>query len=426
MKRMSLGEVCRLLDLRPHVIRYWEQMIPLFEPEKSAGGRRSYGERDIHLLYRLKYLVQERKYTLEGALQALVEESEGRFANTKANIQALRRDLLEIRETLETSASLWQKVASGITLPGQEHLGRILLHLPPQKQRDFLHRMRDLSKDSIALAQSLLETARQEKPLRASILGRKNLKETGEIPEPFEDLFSRGAVGVLTFLPPFPKGIPFHFFSPLADRLRRVAYHYGRRIPFWIFGESQRIEMVKKLFRQEDYFGMDPRVILFVKEPVFPYLVDGKLVVFEDGELGCYSSGVGGALLMLQSRSFQRFIQQSGIRWFYVLPLNGYALGFPDTELLETVTQNGTQISGTVLLREEGFLTTGIYLIQNEFLRKTVVPFSVQEEKVRIINSSGTSVDVLGEGVVHRLHSGLYRLLEQIPHPVLIQEKVNW
>jgi len=32
MKRMSLGEVCRLLDLRPHVIRYWEQMIPLFEP----------------------------------------------------------------------------------------------------------------------------------------------------------------------------------------------------------------------------------------------------------------------------------------------------------------------------------------------------------------------------------------------------------
>jgi DNA-binding transcriptional MerR regulator len=426
MKRMSLGEVCRLLDLRPHVIRYWEQMIPLFEPEKSSGGRRTYGERDIHLLYRLKYLVQERKYTLEGALQALVEESEGRFADTKANIQALRRDLLEIRDTLETAASLWQKVASGMTLPGQEHIGRILLNLPPQKQRGFLRRMRDLSKESIALAQSLGETARPEKPLRATILDRRNLPEAKrEIPELFEHLFSQGAIGVLTFLPSPPKAVPLHFFSPIAERLRRVAYQYGRRIPFWIFGESRRIETVKKLFQQEDYFGMDPGVILFVKEPVFPYLMDGKLVVFEDGELGCYSSGVGGGLLMLQSRSFQRFIQQSGIRWFYVLPLNGYALGFPDTALLETVTQRNTQISGTVLLREGGFLTTGIYLIQNDFLKKTTVPFSVKEERVRIVNPSGISVDDLKEGVVHRLHSGLYRLLERSPQPILIQEKLN-
>ena len=425
MKRMSLGEVCRLLDLRPHVIRYWEEMIPLFEPGKSMGGRRTYGERDIHLLYRLKYLVQERKYTLEGALQALLEESEGRFANTKANIQALRRDLLEIRDTLETAASLWQKAASAMTLPGQEHLGRILLHLPPQKQRGFLHRMRDLSKESITLAQSLLETAQPEKPLKASILGRENRAETGEIPPLFEHLFSQGAVGVLTFLPPPPKALPIHFFSPLSERLRRVAYHYGRRIPFWIFGESQRIERVKKLFRQEDYFGMDPGVILFVEEPVFPYLRDGKLVVFENGELGCYSSGVGGGLLMLQSRSFQRFMQQSGIHWFYVLPLNGYALDFPDSGLLEIVTQRNIQVSGTVLRREGGFLTTGIYLIQNEFLKNTVVPFSALEEKVRIINPSGVSVDDLEEGMVLRLHSGLYRLLEQIRQPVLLQEKVN-
>lgn len=423
---MSLGEVCRLLDLRPHVIRYWEQMIPLFEPEKSTSGRRTYSERDIHLLYRLKYLIQERKYTLEGALQALVEESEGRLAPTKASIQALRQDLLEIRNTLETADSLWQKIALGITLPGQEHLVRILLHLPPQKQRYFLHRLREISKDTITLAQSLSETAKPEKPLLASVVDRRmHPEETGEILEPFEHLFSQGTVGVLTFLPPLTKVLPLHFFSPLAERLRRVAYHYGRRVPWWILGESPQIETVKKLFQQEEFFGMDSRVILFVKEPVFPYLLDEKLVVFEDGELGCYSGGVGGALLMLQSRSFQRFIQQMGISWFYVLPLNGYALSFPDIDLLETVTQRGIQISGTVILREGGFFTTGIYLLNNEFLKRTVVPFSLREEKVRIINPLGTSDDDLVEGVVYRLHSSLYRLLEQIPHPVLIQEKVN-
>lgn len=427
MKRKSLGEVCRLLDLRPHVVRYWEQTIPLFEPEKNTGGRRTYGEREIHLLYRLKYLVQERKFTLEGALQALVEESEDQFGNTKANIQSLRRELLEIRETLETTETLWQKIISGMELPGQEHAGKILLRLPPQKQKMFLLGMRDLSKESITLAQSLLDRAVPEQPLSAAILSRRNPPEQddGELPKPFETLFSQGAVGALTFLPDPEKALSLDFFSPLAEKLRRVAYLYGRMVPWWIFGESQRIEMVKKFFQRENCFGMDPMGLLFVKMPVFPYLFGGKLAILGEGEPGRYSSGVGGGLLMLQSRSFQRFIKQTGIRWFYVLPLNGYVLGFPDTELLETVVRRELLMAGTVLSKEGRFLTTGIYLIKEELLRNCAVPFSAEEVRIRIINPLGTSVDDLMEGLAHRLSSGLYRLLEQVPNPVLLQEKVR-
>lgn len=425
MRRKSLGEVCRLLDLRPHVVRYWEQTIPLFEPEKNFSGRRTYGEREIHLLYRLKYLVQERKFTLEGALQALLEESEDRFANTKANIQAIRRVLLEIRETLETTETLWQKIHSGVALPGQEHLERILLRLSPQKQRLFLHRMRDLSRESITLVQSLLDRVKPEQPIKAMILRRRALTEKDrEIPKPFEELLSQGALGVITFLPDPERAIPFYLFSPLAERLQQTGYLYGRMVPWWIFGEPQRIESVKRLFEEANYFGMDPRKILFVKEPTFPYLFEGKLVIREEGEPGLYSSGVGGGLLMLQSRSFQRFMQQTGIHWFYVLPLNGFSLGFPDPELLETVVQREVPMSGTVLIKEGKFLTTGIYLMKREFLQNTVVPFSAEEVRLRIINPLGTSVDDLEEGVVHRLSSGLYRLIEQIPHPVLVQEKV--
>ncbi len=426
MKRKSLGEVCRLLDLRPHVIRYWEQMIPLFEPEKNLGGRRTYGEREIHLLYRLKHLIQERKFTLEGALQALLEESEDQFANTKANIQSLRRTLLEIRDHLETTETLWQKTVSGIALQGQEHIEKIFLRLSPQKQRVFLHQLRDLSKESIALAQSLLDTTKPEEPLRATILERRNpLDEEGEIPQPFEELFSRGAFGMLTFLPDPGKALSLRLISPLTERLRRVAYSYGRMVPWWIFGESRRLDIVRKLFQQEDFFGMDPRGILFVKEPLFPYLFEGKLAVLAEGEVGTYSSGVGGSLLMLQSRSFQRFIKQLGIRWFYVLPLNGCALRFPDTELLETVVHRDLPMSGTVLAKEGGFLTTGIYVIKVEFFQTTVIPFSAKEERVRMINPLENSVEDLREGVVHRLSSGLYRLLEQLHNPVLIEEKVG-
>jgi len=401
-------------------------MIPLFEPEKNPSGRRTYGEREIHLLYRLKYLVQERKFTLEGALQALVEEGEDQFANTKANIQSLRRVLLEIQESLETTETLWEKTKAGIALPGQEHIERILLRLPPQKQRLICQGIRDISKEAITLAQTLLNQVKPEPPLRATILDRRIPPEKeGEIPEPFEELFFKGAIGVLTFLPDSEKALSFRLFSLLTERLRRVAYLYGRMVPWWIFGESQRIDRVKKLFQQEEFFGMDPRAILFVKEPVFPYLAGGKLVVSDKGELGRYSSGVGGGVLMLQSRSFQRFIQQTGIRWFYVLPLNRFALGFPDVELFETVIRMKLPMIGTVWGREGGFLTSGIYLIEGKFLQNSVVPFSAEEVRMRIINPLGTSVDDVMEGMVPQLSSGLYRLLEQIPHPVMILEKVS-
>ncbi|MCX7788255.1 MAG: MerR family transcriptional regulator [Spirochaetes bacterium] len=427
MKRKSLGEVCRLLDLRPHVIRYWEQMIPLFEPEKNLSGRRTYGEREIHLLYRLKYLVQERKFTLEGALQALVEESEDQFANTKANIQSLRRVLLEIRESLETVETLWEKSRTRIELPGQEHVERILLRVSPQKQRLIFQGLRDISKESITLAQALLDRVRPVQPLKATILSlTEPTREEEEIPEPFEILFTQGAIGVLTFLPNSEKPLSFRWFQPLAERIRNVAYLYGRMVPWWIFGESQRIDWVKKIFQQEGFFGMDPRAILFVKEPVFPYLREGKLVILGEGEIGRYSSGVGGSLLMLKSRSFQRFIQQTGIRWFYVLPLNRFALRFPNADLLKTAVGMKLPILGTVLSNEGGFLTSGIYLIEETFLRNCDVPFSVEEVRMRIINPKGTSVDDLEEGVVRRLSSGLYRLFEQIPNPVLVQEKVHW
>lgn len=96
MRRYSIGEVCRALGVKPHIVRYWEQEITLLSPSKDKGGRRSYTASDLQLLFRIKYLVQERKYTVQGAAQQILDEAAGEGADTKARIHEVRGELLDL------------------------------------------------------------------------------------------------------------------------------------------------------------------------------------------------------------------------------------------------------------------------------------------------------------------------------------------
>ena len=52
MKKYTIGQVSKLLDIKAHVIRYWEKEFDFLSPVKSASGRRMYGDRELNLLYR--------------------------------------------------------------------------------------------------------------------------------------------------------------------------------------------------------------------------------------------------------------------------------------------------------------------------------------------------------------------------------------
>ena len=71
----SIGEAEELTGIKSHILRYWEEVIPGFAPKKDLGGRRIYTERDIDLILRLKYLINERKCTLEGARDEILRET---------------------------------------------------------------------------------------------------------------------------------------------------------------------------------------------------------------------------------------------------------------------------------------------------------------------------------------------------------------
>jgi DNA-binding transcriptional MerR regulator len=70
-----IGEVSDLVGVEPYVLRYWESEFPSVGPKKSDTGHRMYRRKEVELLLKIKYLLYEKKYTIEGARQYLSGES---------------------------------------------------------------------------------------------------------------------------------------------------------------------------------------------------------------------------------------------------------------------------------------------------------------------------------------------------------------
>ena len=96
MVSYSIGDLEKLLRVKVHVIRYWEKEIPLIQPVKDKYGRRAYRDRDLQMLFRLKYLLYNRRFTLEGAKAQLYQELSGENQDMRSSISALRSELMAL------------------------------------------------------------------------------------------------------------------------------------------------------------------------------------------------------------------------------------------------------------------------------------------------------------------------------------------
>ncbi len=70
-----IGEVSELIGVEAYVLRYWESEFKALAPKKSSSGQRMFRKKDVELLLRIKHLLYDRKYTIEGARKALQEKS---------------------------------------------------------------------------------------------------------------------------------------------------------------------------------------------------------------------------------------------------------------------------------------------------------------------------------------------------------------
>ena len=85
----SIGEVCDLSGLKPHVLRYWETQFDVLHPAKNRAGNRVYRPKDIELILLVKHLLYERRFTIDGARRKLKE------LRKTGHLEQERRDVLE-------------------------------------------------------------------------------------------------------------------------------------------------------------------------------------------------------------------------------------------------------------------------------------------------------------------------------------------
>ena len=85
MKKLyyTIGEVSKLTDVEPHVLRYWETLFSELTPVKNRAGKRVYKENDIQVILTLKELIQQKKYSTAGARKVLREQKKGSRAKDK-------------------------------------------------------------------------------------------------------------------------------------------------------------------------------------------------------------------------------------------------------------------------------------------------------------------------------------------------------
>lgn len=83
----TIGEVARALDIKQHVLRYWEQQFPSLRPLQRSGGRRYYRSEDIALIERINHLINREGYTVKGARKLIEDGGDSGVAVQGANAQ---------------------------------------------------------------------------------------------------------------------------------------------------------------------------------------------------------------------------------------------------------------------------------------------------------------------------------------------------
>ncbi len=101
----SIGEVCELTGLKPHVLRYWESQFRFLNPAKNRSGNRVYQRREVELILLVKHLLYTEKYTIEGARQKVDEHRKAgdlrQMSRAALNVETLEGLEEELRGILE-------------------------------------------------------------------------------------------------------------------------------------------------------------------------------------------------------------------------------------------------------------------------------------------------------------------------------------
>ena len=93
----KIGEVARVIGVKPHVLRYWESEFPSLRPKKNPSGQRIYARSDVEAIVEIKNLLYNERYTISGAKKMLAHQGDTSLSRGRLSDAAIVRSVAQLK-----------------------------------------------------------------------------------------------------------------------------------------------------------------------------------------------------------------------------------------------------------------------------------------------------------------------------------------
>ncbi len=395
MRTLGIGEVARLVGVRPHVIRYWEAELPLLAPRKGRTGRREYTQREVQLLLRLRRLLYERRYTLEGARRELWDDLTPERQDLRGRLDAVRAELAEALMTIQDrpGAEPPQPAAEQEPRPpeadaeeapvcapvpaaaeageavqesrmGEKEIRRVFESLgqghlfehwearPAPMRRRLLD---DLARLDPALLNRLLARLREQSQASPPLepvehASRQEIAADRQAHAIGAECIRRGATAALTVAGgqgtrlgfDGPKGMfpvtPIRgltLFALIGGKLAAARRRWGGPIPWLVMTSPHNDRETRSYFERERFFGLGADSVHFFVQGSLPVMSpEGELLLAPDGGLAFGPNGHGGVVEGLRSSGLLAALGGQGVEEISYFQVDNPLVTVPDPAFL--------------------------------------------------------------------------------------------
>jgi UDP-N-acetylglucosamine/UDP-N-acetylgalactosamine diphosphorylase len=445
MKSYAIGEVAKLLGVKPYIIRYWESELPLLAPRKSLSGRRTYSAREIQLLMRFKHLLYERKFTLEGAKRMMWEELGAEMPDAKLKISEIRGELIDILMTVQQGKGeemTERELIEKFTALGQGHLFNHWETRPREMKRRLLEDLESLDAELLDRLKARLGT--QSQPMgeiapapyitRDRVLADEEAGRLGEklIKERKTALLTVSGgqgtrLGILVPKGTFPVS-PIRkltLFAIFAEKIEAARRRYGVQLPWLIMTSPLNDGQTRDFFDEKEYFGLGRENVKFFTQAVLPSLtVDGGLVLAEDGGLYQSPNGHGGVLEALARTGLMDELAGRGVEELFYFQVDNPLVNVPDPTFLGIHRRERSLVSSKVV--EKAYPEERLGAVVTDGGKPAVIEYSdLAPELMTSRDGEGRLRHTQGSIAIHMLNLGFLReAVNKLPYH-LARKKVR-
>lgn len=155
-------------------------------------------------------------------------------------------------------------------------------------------------------------------------------------------------------------------FQILAESLQHNNEKYGVTIPWYIMTSRENNDQTEKFFKDNNYFGYDPKAITFFKQGELPMCSEeGKLLIDETGAIKEAADGHGGIFESMRKNGIIYDMQTRGIEWAFIGPVDNILVKMVDPTLLGVALDKKVLAAGKSVVKAGPKEKVGVFCKRN-------------------------------------------------------------